>query len=149
MQITNTVLGSNGKFFPLIYFLVISIFTSGIILLWAGVYGKYLLVERAGVIGAACFLIYYCAIGIQAIDISKRTVKSISTEGNIFHCTTFGRIEIDCLKSSISKANDNELSSRAIRFMFPENLQHYSIFSGKKTYFISGSMKNIESLLNE
>ena len=149
MVVTNAVFGKNGKYFPLLYLMAAFLFAAGTVLIGLGVFGNYQSWEKAVTFLAACYFFYYGIIGISVIGITRNTVKTLSKSDNKIFCTTFGKKDIICSVSDVEALVEKDYPGRNTRFLFPESLEHYSLKHDNETYFLSGAMENLESIIGQ
>lgn len=142
----NISLGKSGRFYPLVYLAPLPIIFVGFLLLTYSFYGEFHLLESLIIAGFGVFFLVYFFKGVEAIKITRSSIKEISLRNNKFHVHTFGGkvFEVDQFKEVID--GNDFFSKKNIRFMFPADVKNIIVRCDLGEFYISGNIVGIEVL---
>lgn len=148
----NNTFGTEAKFYPLLYLVPLPLAGICIFLFGYSFVGDFQLWERIVVAGFGAFFLIYFFKSIEAIKISRGTIKNIAFDGKDFRGETFGGDTFEIDKFSEISKNDRFFEKNNVTFLFHDGGKNRVISCYSGYYYLSGKMegfKNLEKLLSE
>jgi len=140
----NNTFGKAGQFYPLLYFAPAPVIGVSLFLFGYSFSSDLQLWERLVVAGFGIFFLIYFFKVVEAIIITRSTIRQIVNDDNIFHIKTFDGKTFEVNRFSKVMEDDDFFAKKNIRFLFPDDTKNMIVRCNSKDYYISGSIEGIE-----
>jgi hypothetical protein len=138
--------GDAGKFYPLLYLTPLPILGSSLFIFASLFANGFQLWERIIITGFVLFGMMYFGKAIEAINITRSTIKEIVYYEGIFRGKTFSGKEFEVDKFTEVLESENFFAKKHIKFLFQENSKNMIVRYNSDEYYLSGSIEGIERL---
>ena len=142
----NTSFGKAGRYYPILYLVPIPLLGVAWLLFGYALLDGFQLWERFVIAGFGLFFFVYFIKGIEAILITRSSIKEISVKNNELTIHTFGGKVLKIDRFEAIFATNDLFSKKNIQFMFAADVKHIIVRCESGNYYIAGDLDGIETL---